>query len=404
MAVGKIINDPVHGFISIDNEIDFKIIEHPYFQRLRRISQLGLTYLVYPGAHHTRFHHVIGAYHLMKKAIRVLRTKGTEITKEEEEGACRAILLHDIGHGPFSHALEHSIVPSVAHEEISLRLMNYFNNLFPGKLDVAISMFKKEYHKTFLNELISSQLDVDRLDYLKRDSFFTGVSEGVINSDRLISMLSVKNNELVVEQKAIYSVEKFILSRRLMYWQVYLHKTVLAAELMLEKLLLRAKELVNSGKDIYATPNFRYFLHNSISIEDFSKDSTVKMFCELDEYDVLSCIKEWIREDDIILSELSRRIIQRDLFKVKFESKYEKNWNIENLEQHLLEKWKIQKKYLHYFLFEKEINQNIYNPNKDIIRMSQKNGEIIPFGTSQENKELFRPNNTKKCLCAIELY
>ena len=265
----KVLNDPVYGFILIPNGLIFDIIEHPYFQRLRRISQMGLSNLVYPGANHTRFHHAIGCLELMQKTVRVLRAKGIEISKEEENAVCIAILLHDIGHGPFSHALEHSIVSGVNHEQISLKFMQKLNKDFNGKLDLAIEIFKGTYHRKFLHQLISSQLDIDRLDYLKRDSFFTGVAEGNISSDRMIVMLNVVDDELVVEKKGIYSVEKFLLARRLMYWQVYLHKTGLVAEHMLVNILIRAKELAEKGEELPSSKALRYFLYNKIDSNNF---------------------------------------------------------------------------------------------------------------------------------------
>lgn len=403
MQKGKILNDPIHGFISIKNPIDFEIIEHPYFQRLRRISQLGLTYLVYPGAHHTRFHHTLGAYHLIKKTIRHLREKGIEISEAEENGASRAILLHDIGHGPFSHALEHSIVPGISHEAISLKLMHFFNAKYPGEFDIAIQIFNKAYERPFLNELISSQLDVDRLDYLKRDSFYSGVSEGVINSDRLISMLSVVNNELVVEQKAIYSVEKFILARRLMYWQVYLHKTVLSAEIILEKILKRAKFLVTQGQDLFATKHLKFFLSNDIELSHFDRGDIMKIFCSLDEYDIMSGIKEWMTHSDFILSELCTRLINRNLLKLKFDDAYRDNWSeyIEKKRIEVKKMYDLSDEEVEYFVFEGNITQSIYNPDKEVIRIYLKNGEIEPFGrtTKNINMGLLTGINSKKFIC-----
>ena len=265
----KILNDPIYGFTNITDTLIFDLIEHPYFQRLRRISQLGLTYLVYPGAYHTRFHHAIGAMHLMQRAISTLRSKGQEISSKEQQAVLIAILLHDVGHGPFSHALEHSIVSGINHENISMLIMDKLNEEFKGKLSLAIKIFRNEYSKAFLHQLISSQLDVDRLDYLKRDSFYSGVSEGIINEDRIISMLNVSHGNLVVDAKAIYSIEKFIIARRLMYWQVYLHKTVLSAEFSLVEALKRAKSLARNGVDIFSTSALREFLQNDHSLENF---------------------------------------------------------------------------------------------------------------------------------------
>jgi len=284
----KILNDPIYGFIQIPNSLIFDIIEHPYFQRLRRISQMGFSSLVYPGANHTRFHHALGCIHLMQKAVRVLRIKQIEISKEEENALCIAILLHDIGHGAFSHALEHSIANGISHEEISLKFMKKLNNEFDGELDLAIEIFEGNYHRNFLYQLISSQLDIDRLDYLKRDSFYTGVTEGNISSDRLIVMMNVKDDELVIEQKGIYSVEKFLIARRLMYWQVYLHKTGLVAENILVNVLKRAKELAEEKVDLFCSSALRYFLYNQISTNNFTEE-TLEMFSKLDDYDFVCC-------------------------------------------------------------------------------------------------------------------
>ncbi|MFT5779037.1 MAG: HD superfamily phosphohydrolase, partial [Crocinitomicaceae bacterium] len=284
----KIVNDPVYGFITISQEIIFDVIEHPYFQRLRRIKQLGLTHLVYPGAIHTRFHHVIGAMHLMEKAIAAIRKKGHKISEDEERAVLFAILLHDIGHGPFSHALEHDIVNGVSHEEISGFFIDRLSIEFNGELDLALQVFENKHPKKFLHQLVSSQLDMDRMDYLNRDSFFTGVSEGVIGSDRIIEMLNVVDGKLVLEEKGIYSIEKFIVARRLMYWQVYLHKTVVAAEYMLIHALRRAKELAMDGKVIFGSPPLLYFLQRTISSDDFkNKPETLDQFALLDDFDIL---------------------------------------------------------------------------------------------------------------------
>ena len=299
----KIFNDPVYGFVAIPNEIIFDIIEHPYLQRLRRIKQLGLTHLVYPGALHTRFHHSLGAMHLMGKALLELKAKGHDVSEEEMAGAQIAILLHDIGHGPYSHALEHAIVTSLHHEDISTLFMKKLNQHFNGKLDLALEIFENSYPRKFFHKLVSSQFDMDRLDYLKRDSFFTGVSEGVINYERLLNMVEVANDEPVIEAKGIYSVEKFITARRLMYWQVYLHKTVLVAEYMLVRVLKRAKELSLSGENLFATPALHFFLNNHVSKTDFENDPGVLAhFSNLDDYDIFSALKVWVNHKDPILS------------------------------------------------------------------------------------------------------
>ena len=312
----KIINDPVFGFLSIPNELVYDVLQHPYVQRLNRIRQLGLSYLVYPGALHSRFGHSLGAMHLMQEAIRSLRLKEVEITEEEETAAMIAILLHDIGHGPFSHVLEHTLVDGVTHEDISLLMMERINIDLNGQLDTAIAIFKNEYPKHFLHQLISSQLDVDRMDYLCRDSFFTGVQEGRVASERLLKMLDVRDDRLVIQVKGIYSVEKFLVARRLMYWQVYLHKTSVAAEQHLIKILSRAKELAQDGKELFCSPALRYFLYQRVDFSMFSPTSeALEQYALLDDNDVLCAIKAWISSDDKVLSALSRSFIDRRLFR-----------------------------------------------------------------------------------------
>lgn len=312
----KIINDPVFGFLSIPNELIYDVLQHPYVQRLNRIRQLGLSYLVYPGAMHSRFGHSLGAMHLMHEAIASLRLKGVEITEHEETSAMIAILLHDIGHGPFSHVLEHTLVEGVTHEDISLLMMERINIDLNGQLDTAISIFKNEYPKHFLHQLISSQLDVDRMDYLCRDSFFTGVQEGRVASERLLKMLDVRDDRLVVQVKGIYSVEKFLVARRLMYWQVYLHKTSVAAEQHLIKILSRAKELARGGKELFCSPALRYFLYQPVTFGMFSPQSeALEKYALLDDNDVLSAIKAWISCDDKVLSALSESFVNRRLFR-----------------------------------------------------------------------------------------
>ena len=315
----KILNDPIYGFITIPNTLIFDIIEHPFFQRLRRVTQMGFSNLVYPGANHTRFHHAIGCMHLMQKAVSVLQFKGVEISKEEANALYIAILLHDIGHGAFSHALENSIVKGISHEEISLKFMKSLNKEFDGALTLAIRIFEGKYHRKFLNQLISSQLDIDRLDYLKRDSFYTGVTEGNISSDRLIAMMTVVDDELLIEQKGIYSVEKFLIARRLMYWQVYLHKTGLLAENMLVKVLQRAKELALLHIELPSTKALRYFLYNQITEVNFTEE-TLQVFSTLDDYDILSAIKDWTQHSDVVLSTLSQMIINRNLLKIELQN------------------------------------------------------------------------------------
>jgi HD superfamily phosphohydrolase len=318
--VQKIINDPVHGFITLSDPLLFELLAHPWVQRLRRIKQMALAYLVYPGAVHTRLHHALGAYHLMCKAILELKLKGVAITDEEERGAKVAILLHDIGHGPFSHALEHSLV-QVPHEEISLLMMRKLNEAFHGQLTTAIAIFEGTYPKKFLHQLVSSQLDMDRLDYLARDSFFTGVSEGVVGYDRIIKMMEVWNDQVVVEEKGIHSVENFLIARRLMYEQVYLHKTVMSSEIMLVKILERAKWLTKNKETLFATPSLDFFLRTEFHFADFEKDPACLLhYGDLDDSDLTTAIKQWRMHTDPILSDLCQRLLDRRLFKLRFES------------------------------------------------------------------------------------
>ncbi|CAA0153867.1 Phosphohydrolase [Tenacibaculum maritimum] len=369
----KILNDPIYGFISIPNSLIFDIIEHRYFQRLRRVSQMGLSNLVYPGANHTRFHHALGCMHLMQKAVAVLRNKNVVISDEEANALYLAILLHDIGHGAFSHALEHSIVNEISHEEISLKFMKKLNKEFEGKLSLAIEVFEGKYHRPFLCQLISSQLDIDRLDYLKRDSFYTGVAEGNISSDRLIAMMNVKEEQLVIEQKGIYSVEKFIIARRLMYWQVYLHKTGLVAENMLVMVLKRAKELAKEKVVLCGSKAFRYFLYNEISEDNFTEE-TLEVFSKLDDYDILAAIKEWENHSDEVLSKLSKMLIYRNLLKIKIQDKpFDKTYVKDVMKKNKIVG--VSDKDLHYFLFAKEVSNQAYDKKKP-IRILGKEGSM----------------------------
>lgn len=315
----KIINDPVHGFIKIPYEILFDVIEHPYFQRLRRISQTGLLNLIFPGATHTRFHHALGAMHLMFTALETLKLKGIEISKDEEKSAMLAILLHDIGHGPFSHALENMLMDDWHHEKLSLLLMNEMNGEFGGELSMAIEMFQGKYHRKFFNQLISSQLDVDRLDYLKRDSFYTGVSEGNVNTQRIISMMNVSDDELVIDAKGIYSIENYLTARMFMYWQVYYHKTSALAEHLLVKILARAKTLVSEGHSLPASQNLTYFLQRNHF--GTATDEDIQRFTELDDNDIIQAMKFWTKSEDKILSYLCKSVIERNLLKTKISSK-----------------------------------------------------------------------------------
>lgn len=400
----KILNDPIYGFITIPNELIFDIIEHKYFQRLRRISQMGLSYLVYPGAHHTRFHHALGCMHLMQKAVGVLRLKGVTISEEEEEALQIAILLHDIGHGPFSHAMEHSIVEGVSHEQISSLFMKEMNQKFNQRLTLAIEIFNGRYNRQFLCQLISSQLDMDRMDYLKRDSFYTGVAEGNINSERLISMLTVVDDELMVEEKGIYSVEKFLLARRLMYWQVYLHKTGVAAEQLLIRVLKRAKELVEEGHTLFASSALDYFLRNKVTAENFTSE-TLEVFSQLDDYDILSAMKEWVHEKDFVLSSLCRMIINRDLLKVKVKKKPIKEARLEKHIAKLKERHSVTEKEAGYFVFSGEISNLAYKSENEKIHILYKNGKITDVVKASDNfnlEALSRPV-TKYYICYPKL-
>lgn len=371
----KILNDPIYGFITIPNVLIYNLIEHPYFQRLRRISQMGLSYLVYPGAHHTRFHHAIGSVHLMQKAVRILKFKGVQISEEEATAVYIAILLHDIGHGPFSHALEGQFIKGISHENISLLFMEALNDEFKGQLSLAIEIFKGNYHRKFLHQLISSQLDMDRLDYLKRDSFYTGVAEGTINSERLITMLDVKNDNLVVEEKGIYSVESFIVSRRIMYWQVYLHKTALVAEKLLEKILKRAKELSLLGIELPATKTLSIFLKQPINEDNFTIEN-LKKFSKLDDYDILAAIKDWISNDDKILSKLSKSLINRRLPKVVLQNEPFTENQLLTIKQQVKEKLQYSDEELDYFVYHGEICNQAYDSTKNNIQIIYKNGSL----------------------------
>ena len=395
----NILNDPIYGFISIPNLLIFSIIEHPYFQRLRRITQMGFSHLVYPGANHTRFHHAIGCLHLMQKAIGVLRMKNISISDEEAEAVSIAILLHDIGHGAFSHALEHSIVHGISHEEISLKFMKKLNEEFEGKLNLAIQIFEGKYHRKFLYQLISSQLDIDRLDYLKRDSFYTGVAEGNISSDRLITIMNVKNDELVIEQKGIYSVEKFIIARRLMYWQVYLHKTGLSAENMLVNILKRAKYLTQNGSHLFASTSLKYFLHNHIDNHSFD-EKTLETFSKLDDYDILSAIKEWTNHQDKVLSLLSKMIINRNLLKIEIQDEnFAEAYRLKKIEK-CKRKLNLSDEEIQYFVFENTISNQAYNSEKPIKIIDKKeNLKDIAEASDQLNLQALTKPVVKHFLC-----
>jgi len=396
----KIFNDPIYGFITIPSSEIFDLIEHKYFQRLRRITQMGLSYLVYPGANHTRFHHAIGCMHLMQKAINVLRFKDVTISKQEEHALYSAILLHDIGHGPFSHAMEHSIVNGVSHEEISLLFMEELNREFNGSLTLAIKIFKGEYERSFLCELISSQLDMDRADYLKRDSFYTGVAEGNVNSERLITMLNVENDRLVVEEKGIYSVEKFLVARRFMYWQVYLHKTGLVGEQLLTRVLKRAKELTNLGVDLPSSQALHYFLKHEVSKQDFDSD-VLETFSKLDDTDIISAMKEWQYHDDFVLSNLCEMIINRNLLKIKLKNKPIKQKHLTNHLQSLMQKHNISETEAKYFVFTDSISNQAYQSKMQTIKILQKSGKVVDLtkASDQFNIKALSKSVTKYYIC-----
>lgn len=396
----KILNDPIYGFITIPDTLIFDLIEHKYFQRLRRISQMGLSYLVYPGAHHTRLHHALGCMHLMQKAVRVLRFKGVSISGEEEQALLVAILLHDIGHGPFSHAMENSIVEKVNHEHISLLFMEQLNKEFNSSLTLAIQIFKGEYHKKFMHQLISGQLDMDRIDYLKRDSFYTGVSEGNINSERLITMLTVVNDGLVVEEKGIYSVEKFLVARRIMYWQAYLHKTSLVAEQLLIRILIRAKELVLNGQELFASSALSFFLKNKVGFEDFN-DQVLDIFSLLDDNDIISAMKEWQFYDDFVLSRLSKMILNRELLKIKIMKSPVPAEKIKKHTDLFIKKFKISESEAKYFIFTGKIENQAYNLEKQNINILMKSGKTIDVAkaSDQLNIKALSETVTKYYLC-----
>lgn len=396
----KIFNDPIYGFITIPNALIYDLIQHPYFQRLRRISQMGLSYLVYPGANHTRFHHALGSLHLMQKVVDVLRFKGVSISVDEENALYIAILLHDIGHGPFSHAMEKSIVEDVHHEAISLLFMNELNIKFHGQLSLAIQVFKGEYHRKFMLQLISSQLDMDRMDYLKRDSFYSGVAEGNINSERLIQMMNVVDDVLVIEEKGIYSVEKFLVSRRLMYWQAYLHKTSLVAELILTKVLKRAKELTLKGVQLPCSEPLNFFLSNRITFNNFN-DHTLELFSQLDDFDIISALKSWQFHHDFILSSLSKMIINRDLPKIKLASDKKFHDDIFSLQERFATKNKISLSDTNYFIFKGKIKNLAYSKEAEPIRILNKDKSIedVIAASDQLNLKSLSKLVTKYYLC-----
>ncbi|MDB2463655.1 HD domain-containing protein [Flavobacteriaceae bacterium] len=378
----KIINDPIYGFIPVHNELIFQIIEHPYVQRLRHISQMGLSYLVYPGAHHTRFHHALGAMFLMQRAVATLRQKRVDISSQEEEALYLAILLHDIGHGPFSHGLEGIIVPNMSHEELSLAIMDRLNKEYNGALDLAIEIFTGRHTRKFLKQLVSGQLDMDRLDFLRRDSFYTGVAEGSISAQRLIAMLNVVDDCLVVEEKGIHSVENFLVARRLMYWQVYLHKASLCAEHILMKIIMRARELKRSGKDLGIVGSLNYFLSFDQN-QELSQDS-LNHFLHLDDIDILAALKLWMSHDDFVLSQLSKTIIKRKLFKIKINEAEFSNEKLEEKRQKFAIKHNLSAHEASYFVFTGSISNLAYNQSKENIKLLRKDGSLIDVAQASD--------------------
>ncbi len=383
----KIINDPIYGFITIPSPIIFELIEHKYFQRLRRISQMGMSYMVYPGAHHTRFQHAIGAMHLMQKAVQTLMFKGVKISTEESEALYIAILLHDIGHGPFSHAMEHSIVEGIDHESISLLFMSELNKEFNNRLTLAIQIFSNNYHRNFFYQLISGQLDMDRLDYLKRDSFYTGVSEGSINSERLISMLNVVNDRLVVEEKGIYSVEKFIIARRLMYWQVYLHKTSLVAEQLLTRLLKRAKHLVTNGIVVKASEPLSFFLNYTITKKTINSE-ILNEFAKLDDNDIIAAMKSWRNEDDFVLSNISKMLLDRELLKIEIQIEEFDAEYLNESKHKLMTRYLITEEEASYFVFKGQITNQAYSMEKETINLYTKQKKTIDVANASDHFNL----------------
>ncbi|HYC41217.1 MAG TPA: HD domain-containing protein [Chitinophagaceae bacterium] len=374
-SIRKIINDPVYGFITIDHPLVLQIVAHPYYQRLRNIHQMAFAHLVYPGAMHSRLHHSLGAYHLMCIALQELKNKGIPVTPEEELGARIAILLHDIGHGPYSHALEQELITDLGHEQISLLIMQELNEIFGGQLRTAIEIFTNQYPKKYLYQLVSGQLDVDRMDYLNRDSFFTGVAEGVIGYDRILKMLTVRNDQLMVEEKAVYSIEKFLVSRRLMYWQVYLHKTVLSAELMLVRIIRRAKQLIREGAEVNASSRaLDFFLKDAARPVDISQ--WLQLFCSLDDHDVMATVKSWIEHPDRILSLLCRSLVERKLYKVKLQASPLDGPVVDAEKQMVGRQLLLSEQELDYFVFTGEAVNTTYDPGDERIHILFKDGSV----------------------------
>ena len=403
----KIINDPVYGFISIPGDFIFDLIEHPWFQRLRNIKQLGLTSFVYPGANHSRFQHALGALYLMEMAIRTLRNKGVEISPQEEEATFIAILLHDVGHGPFSHALENSIINDITHEEISFLIMTKLNEIYNGKLDLSIEIFRGTYQRRFLHELIAGQVDMDRLDYLRRDCFFTGVIEGSVGSERIIRMLNVVNDSLVIDEKGIYSLEKFLVARRLMYWQVYMHKTVLSSETLLVRVLERAKELAKNGKDLYVTPALKFFLYNNIGPVDLVREGDLtpgliaENFMRLDDTDILVSAKYWSDDSDKVLSDLSGRLLRRDLFAIELQNDPFPEGRVAKLKTLAGDLMKITPDLADYYVFTGSVSNLAYIPDSPEVKILLKSGKTSDISAVSDmfDHRFMSERMTKYFLC-----
>jgi HD superfamily phosphohydrolase len=373
-------NDPIYGFIRIRHPFLLELIDDPVFQRLRRITQMGLSSYVFPGAQHTRFEHAIGAMYLMSKAIRVLRLKEVEISLEEEQGLLGAILLHDLGHGPYSHAMEHLLLKGVSHEDITLALMKKLNEKHNGVLDIAIEIFQGTYPKTFMNELVASQLDIDRLDYLKRDSFYTGVAEGNINSERLISMFEVIDGSLAIEEKGVFSVEKFLMARRFMYWQVYLHKTSFVAEELLLKIFKRVKELLNNNSYIFMSTSLHYFLKEDRILDDVA----VNHFVQLDDVDVMYAIKKWCESEDKVLSTLCKMLIERNLLAIDIQTKKISDSKLNKIKKSCMDHLNLSKEEVDYFVFSGSIKNSAYNKKINPIALANEDNELVNFDAAKD--------------------
>ena len=402
MQKGKIINDPVFGFISIPGGTLMSIVDHPLMQRLRHIKQVGLASIVYPGAQHTRFQHSLGAYYLMSEAVRSLSQKGIFIFDSEAEAVMAAILMHDIGHGPYSHVLEHTLIEGISHEDVSLMMMEQINSEMNGNLNLALSIFKNQYPKRFLHQLISSQLDMDRLDYLRRDSFFTGVTEGNIGSARIIKMLNVVDDRLVVESKGIYSIENYLTSRRLMYWQVYLHKTTVATEKMLVNLLLRAKQLMLGGKELFATPSLKYFLSHHVDAAFFhAHPEALQHYGQLDDTDIHCSIKEWTKSDDKVLALLANNVVCRRPFKVEGHDQPVPQERIEEIERQLMAATGVSSDEVHHLYKVTTISKDMYDVNDDHITILYKDGTMRDIAEASEilNVALLSKKIRKYYLC-----